>query len=607
MRKSFAVLLIIALVFSLMACQQAEEPAPPPPEDPNGTEDPVDEPDPLFNAGTYSATVMSMRGDLTVSVTVGDDAISSVEVVEHMDTPVIADVAIDQVPKAIVEHQSLSVDTVAGATLTSFAIISATTEALREAGADVSALRVPVEKPAITQGDDVTYDVVIVGAGGAGMNAAIEIRRDSDLSVLVIEKLAYTGGSTRVAGGAMWMTDTYRNEEAEINFTAQDLIDFMEWRSDMELNRPYLTSIAEISGSYAGYLLDQGIPFNPDRHSVGHADSNLFTLSPVNTGTGYGGGVLMDFFTDLALDLGVDIRLNTKATDLIMDNGAVSGIKAEDLEHTYNIFADKVILATGGFTRNEELIAEFAPEYTNNIPFTGAGSDGDGITMTRDLNIPIVGTDMMNLRGMNPSVGYYGNIGGLVNQPGILLNKEGERFTNERIFYSEMGIQINRQTDKTVYGIVDGQSTRIDDLEIALERGWVYKADTLEELADQLDINKDAFLNSMEDYLAVKQAGDDDPVFGVPNDRMVEIVEAPFYAIPIRPLHIGSIPGLLVNEHAQVLNADREVIENLYAAGELTFGNTFSRYYPASGTGVGIAVHTGAIAGRHAKESILDR
>jgi fumarate reductase flavoprotein subunit len=599
MRKALSIILILVLVLGVVGCgTTAPAPTTAQPTEPEPTEA-----EPAYTAGTYVETVMAMRGDLTVEVIVDDNAITSVKVLEHVDTPVIADAAIAVIPKAIVDGQTLAVDVVTGATLTSYAIIGGATQALRKAGADIDALRKASEKAPVVAGPDEEYDVVIVGAGGSGLSAAIELRRDTDLKVLVLEKLAYTGGSTRVAGGAIWMANTPRNEAADINFTPEYLIEFMEWRSETTLNRPYLARVGEITGQVATYLIEQGAPFR-DTHSVGYAGSDLFMLSPINPGTGYGGGILVDFLTDLSNDLGVEIRLNSKVISLLTEGNAVVGVSVEGKDKKYNVMAKKVILATGGFTRNEEMIGELAPEYTNNIPFTGAGSTGDGITMTRDLNVEIVGTDMMNLRGLNHNFGYYGNIGGLVNVPAILLNKEGVRFASERLFYSEMGIQINRQTGKTVYGIVDSQSTRIEDLDKAVEMGLVYKADTLEALADAAGVDKETFLKTLADYEAVRLSGEDDPDFGVTNDRLADISVAPFYAVPIKPLFIGSIPGLLVNAKSEVMTKSGDTIENLYACGELVFGNVFSKYYPASGTGVGFAVYTGAIAAESAKEAI---
>lgn len=399
------------------------------------------------------------------------------------------------------------------------------------------------------------------------------------------------------------MANTARNEAADVNFTPEDLIEFMEWRSETELNRPYLTRVGEITGRVATYLIEQGAPFK-DTHSLGHPESKLFTLSPINEGTGYGGGILVDFLTELSDKLGAEVRLNSKVTSLLTEGNAVVGVSVEGEDKNYNVMAKKVILATGGFTRNEEMIKELAPEYTNNIPFTGAGSTGDGITMTKDLNVEIVGTDMMNLKGLNHNLGYYGKIGGLVNVPGIILNKEGVRFASEKLFYSEIGIHINKQTDKKVYGIVDSQSTRIEDLDKAVEMGLIYKADTLEALADAIGVNKEAFMKTLTDYEAVRVSGKDDPDFGVKNDKMADISVAPFYAVPIKPLFIGSIPGLLVNEKSEVMTKSGEIVENLYACGELVFGNVFSKYYPASGSGVGFAVYTGAIAAESAKEAL---
>lgn len=550
-----------------------------------------------YPAGTYTATVQSIKGPLTVSVTLSESAITDVTVVEHNDTNVVADVAFERITKEILERQSVAVDMVSGATGTSAGFLYAVRTALQEAGVDVAALNVPAEKAERIAGETEEFDVVIVGAGGAGLSAAAQLTRESDLKVLVLEKLSYFGGSTRFSGGAIWMRGTEKN--TEIDFEPEYLIEFFEGRAGNELNRPLLTAIGESIPDTMGYYIEKNIPLNPENGGVGFSGSKLYLESPDNSGEG-----IVEFLAQLAGDCGAEIRLDSAATSLILENGEVVGVNVSDLTTDYAVRAKKVILATGGFTHNEEMIKEIAPGFTNNIPFTGPGSDGDGITMTRELNIPIVGEGMMAYKCLNLNYGYYGEIGGLVGAPSALFNLEGKRFCNEKMFYGELTYPLNAQTNKIAYGLVDSTSSSVPSLEKAVELGVIKKVNSIEEAADITGMDKANLIASVEKYNADFATGNDDPDFGVPNGRMIPILEAPYYVVPVHPGFIGSIPGLLVNENTEVVNADGQIIPNLYACGELVFGNVFNKFYPASGTGVGMAVYTGGIAGKQAKAAL---
>lgn len=537
--------------------------------------------------GTYEGTAAGMRGDLTVSVTVDETQILSVEVTNTVDSPVISDAAIDVVPGQIVEHQSVQVDNVTGATMTSLAIKNAVANALEQAGGDLSTFKKAVAAVEKTQGETQNYDIVVVGAGMSGMSAAIEIARNSNASVLVLEKEAYTGGSSRVCGGGLWVVNSELNKQIGQDSTLEEYIDFMKMRGETdELDIPLMTNIYNKSADVVEYYYENGLPVSLETWSLGHGASQLPVLWSLNdtlTSWRNGESGVFDAVQEIAESLGVEIRVNSKVTELVQSNGAVSGVLVEGSDSVYQINAKQVILATGGFTRNRELVAELAPGYENAFAFTGAGSTGDGITLTQDLDTVLVGDGMMGLSGLNMNTGYYGELGNLVMVRPLCVNAEGETFGMETAFYGDTLKLLLDQTGSCGYGIFDSTSAYVERLEKAVDAGLAYRYDSLEELAAGQNINVDAFVQTAQEN---------------------GMTEGPYYCIVMRPLFIGSIAGLDVDENCRVLTSNGDAIEGLLACGELVFGNVFNRSYPASGTGMATSAVTGAIAGSTAVDAL---
>lgn len=531
---------------------------------------------------TYAAVEPSMKGDITVFTTISDGQITAIDVLDDVDTQGIRDAAISTVCGSVVEHQSVAVDGATGATITSMAILAGVRDALEAAGLSVDDYQVEPEAVEKAAAPDEEYDLVVVGSGMSGLSAAIEAAR-AGRSVLVLEKLAYVGGSTRVCGGGLWAMGSSVNERIGADCTADEYISFMQdWSAPTELNTDLMTNIHDVSGDVFDYLYDWGLPVTALGWSLGNSSAQLTTFwSTAGVGSPWetGESGIADFMATRAEQDGAEIRLNSKVTSLVVEDGAVTGVQVEGPESTYAVKASAVILACGGFTRNAEMIDTYAPEYADAFAFTGAGSTGDGIAMTSDLGVQIVGSGMMGLFGVNAGLGYYGSYGNLVWHSQVTVNAEGVTFGMEEAFYGNTLKLLLDQTGACGYGVCDATSSVVDRLDQAVEAGYAARYDALDELAADQGIDAEALAATAAEY---------------------GVGEAPFYCVVKRPLFIGSIPGLKVSEGCAVLGENDEPIAGLYAAGELIFGNVFSNAYPCSGTGVGTSCYTGTIAARAA-------
>lgn len=530
-----------------------------------------------------------MKDVIEVAVTMEDDAIVNVEVTSCHDTDMIKDAAIADVPARIVAQQNIEVDVTAGATVTSLGIRNAVRAALTDAGIDVEPFKRgsdAVKEKA--QGEAESYDIVVVGGGISGLSAAIEVARNSGASVVVLEKEGYAGGSSLVCGGGIWAVDSSFNQEVNIDSTADELIAFLSARSEGKpLNEALIHNAYDaVAGDTFEYLANNGLPYSMDTVSLSHPDSQLpvfwsihNTENPWETGeSGY-----LPAVQNIAASNGVEVRVNNRVTAIQSENGVVTGVTVESKDSIYTINASKVILATGGFTRNKDMVEAYAPDFAKAFAFTGAGSTGDGITLTKSLDTEVIGEGMMGLMGVNMNYGYYGTHGNLVWCPNFIVNKEGSTFGMASAFYSETLQLLLDQTDSQGYGIFDTTTGFVDRLEGACAVNAAKKFDTLADLANVCGINADALAaTASENGLSA---------------------EGPYYVMDIKPLFIGSIPGLKVDDSCRLLTKSGDVIENLYGCGELIFGNLFAVRYPGSGTGIGMSTYTGALA---AKTAVTD-
>lgn len=390
------------------------------------------------NAGTYTGTGTGRNGEVKVDVTVEEDgSFSAVTVGENQETPAIAGCAIDQLPQLMVENQTLNVDGIAGATLTSYAIRSAVKDALEQAGADPDQYQDPVVFE--TEEKVLDTDIVIVGAGGSGMSAAIEAA-DAGASVTVVESNAYVGGATLYSGGMVLYAATPEEVEEFGSLDAAGLQEGMKQYAgeafNDELNLDYLNHTKEnidwLKALYGKDDLtdshDPGyVPMHPEDEQVEH--TLTITIHPTEENGGLANSWVADTLYQAASDAGAEFILNTTADELLIEDGKVAGIHAADKAgNTYEIHAKKVILATGGFGGNYELLKEHT-DIEKPVYLGPTSNKGWGIKAGLSVNAKTAYATLPDLEGYNSMV--YGTVGGLiVDQETRVLDENDEPIGN---------------------------------------------------------------------------------------------------------------------------------------------------------------------------------
>lgn len=440
------------------------------------------------------------------------------------------------------------------------------------------------------------YDVVVVGAGAAGLAAAIEAA-NGGAKVAVIEKMPMAGGSTILSAGIVYATGSELQQKAGVQDSVDDLVNYWSERAEGKADETLLRTVAEKSGDTINWLVnDIGVEFG---------DPVPAGTSPVlraHMAVDGGNGIIAPM-KKYAEGKGVQFFFETTATELITSKkGEVTGVKAvdkDDKKLTFN--ANSVILATGGFDRNEELMKKYAAEAVGESTYVAVGNVGDGLKMAEKVNASIVGNgSVIGFKAVEGELNLESEISSLMWSPYLLVNKEGERFVNESSDYPIIHEALLKQTDLRALLIFDA-TTYNPLLDQAVEKGEAYAADSLEELADLSGVNKDKLLETVKDYNQMIATGEDTS-FGKVLTGHTPIETPKYYGVKIIAASIGTMTGIQTDTSAHVLDLNGNVIPNLYAAGEVANGAFFYKVYPASGTSIQMSLSLGRIAGENASK-----
>ena len=553
-----------------------------------------------------------------VTLTIKDKTITKVEVDASHETNGIGSKAAETMPGAIVAANSLDVDGVSGATQTSKAIIEAATAALKQAGLEPSDL--VSKNTSTTKAKDIeeTVDVVVVGAGGAGMTAAITAT-DAGKKVIVVESQPIAGGnSVRSTGGMNAAKTPYqdKNEFKEAAGVEKTLATAAEKFADNETITALAATVKSQWDAYQvnpqGYFdsvelmeLDTLIggkgKNNPELvktlaensaaaiewlASIGAEVKNVGAFGgasvkrihrPVNADgkvTAVGAYIVPILEKNLQ-DRNVQFLFDTTANEIIMKDGKAVGIKATGKDgHKVTINAKSVVIATGGFGANAEMVEKYKPELKGFATTNAEGAQGQGIDMATAVGAATVDMDQIQI---HPTVHIEedGNAHliteGLRGDGAILVNAEGKRFYDEVSTRDKVSAAIIAQPDKSAWLVVD-QSMVDKSAVIAgyIKSGYTVTGATYEELAKAMGVDEATFVSTMNTWNQAVEAKSDAEFnrtsFANP------LTAAPYYAIKITPAVHHTMGGIVINPKAEVLNEKGEVISGLFAAGEVTGG-----------------------------------
>lgn len=590
--KVLSLLLCLAMVFSLVACSQTT----------SGQEKAI------YKAGSYTATAKGNNGDVTVEVKFNDMAIESVKVVNHSETAGLSDAPIQRIPEAVVKGQTLTVDTVAGASNTSMAILAAIEDCVKQAGGDVAALKANVATNSDAKKDiELTTDVVVIGAGGTGLAAAVSAQQNG-ADVIVLEKLATVGGSTALSGGGISATGTKFQKEQGIEDTKESWMKL--WKERQATSNP--TSIYPDYNRVDKFMDEAIVTTEWLVDYIGHEYASIagFGLDPVkrlhfakSDATIKGGTSLIQNIEKFANEKGIKIMLETPAKELLTDsNGSVVGVMAENKDGKVTVRAKKVIIAAGGFAKSEELLERLAPKVagTSQLSAASVGSTGDGIIMAEKLGAALYEDPWVIGLGISSKVPGTGSL--MMDWTKMYVNGKGERFTNEQMHYA---IATNKLIESDATWLIldssEANAKLVAAAEAAMSTGEVVKADNFEALAAAMGVSADTFAKTMSTYNKGTKTGKD--AMGKEKEYLVAVEKTPYYAIKMYPMTMGTFGGIKTDENFQVLRADGSVINNLYAGGESANRVMYNQVY-MSGSAVQFALTSGRISGEHAAKNL---
>lgn len=412
-------------------------------------------------------------------------------------------------------------------------------------------------------------DVVIIGAGGAGMTAAIEAF-DAGANVILFEKMAFPGGNTVRSKGGLNAAETSTQKEMKITDSVKDFYEDT-MKGGKNINNPEVVKyFTENSAETVEWLKGIGMDLNDVGAGAGAKNPRMHRP----TGGISIGGVLVKTLAGNVEKRNITVLYRTEAQSLVINDGKVEGVKAKDLvrNEDLEISSKAVVIATGGFAANEELYTKYRKDLKGFITTNHPGADGSGIVMAEKAGAELVDMEYIQT---NPTVEQSKAevISESVRGNGaIFVNKKGVRFISEMETRDKLSAVILEQPEEYVYIIFDqGLRERMKAVEEMDQIGILITGKDLKELAGKISVEPKVLEDSVAKWNGYVKNGKDEE-FGRTTGMKFVLEKGPFYAIPVAPGVHHTMGGIKINSKTEVLGKDNKAIKGLYAAGEVTGG-----------------------------------
>ena len=566
-------------------------------------------------SGSFTGTAKGM-GEVSVTLTLTDNVITDCTAKGDEETSGIGSVVIEQFPGEVVEGNTINLDSISGATITSNAFVEAAKAALTEAGLNPDDYMAKADKTA--NGETVSYDadVVVIGAGGAGMTAAMTAA-DAGQKVVILESQAMVGGNSVRATGGMNAGDTVYQDENEFGESA-GVEKTLKTAAEKYADNATITALAKtVSEQWAAYQADPKGYFDSvelmeldtmiggkgindpelvetlcanSADAIDWLDEHGITLHNVSSFGGASvkrihrpvnaegktvsvGSYMIPLLQENCEKAGVKMMLDTTATEILTDaNGAAVGVKATGASgETVTVNAKAVVLASGGFGANLDMVVKYKPELKGFMTTNAPGIQGQGIEMAQAIGAATVDMDQIQI---HPTV--EANTAALITEGlrgdgAILINEEGQRFIDEVGTRDVVSAAEIAQTGSYSWLVVD--QAMVDASSVIqgyIKKGYTVTGATYEELGKAMGVDAAAFAETMEKWNGYVEAKND-PDFGRTSFAN-PLNTAPYYAVKVTAGVHHTMGGLKINANTEVLNEKGEVIPGLFAAGEVTGG-----------------------------------
>ena len=527
---------------------------------------------------TAEGTGVGKHGDITVAVTFDAGKIQDIKIVKNAENPILAKKVFTDLKDQVVALSSTDVDLISGATFSAKGFIDAVNDAAKKAGVTLAkADKKALKKAARELPKTSNYDVVVIGAGGAGFSAAITAK-NAGANVVLLEKMPAVGGNSLISGAEMNVAKNWVQPKLGINddspeLHAQDTFKGGDGKGDMKVINVMTHEALDAAKWCRDYL---GVRFEDDNLFFFGGHSRKRALIPV----GHTGTEFIAKFQAKADELGIPVITNMKAEELIKDkDGRVVGVKAtmDGSEYTFNAKGG-VVLATGGFGANPEMVKKYNPKIDERFKTTDApGSTGEALYMAERAGAELVNMGYIQTYPIcDPLSGAIELIADARFDGAILVNQEGKRFVEELQRRDVLSEAILNQTGQYCWVLWNDNIGKIsntvkahaNEYEAFTKQGIMTTCDDLKCIADFTKIPFDQLQKTVKRVSDMAGKGNDKDF----NHRagLMDMQQGKYYVIKAVPSTHHTMGGVRINEKAEALTAEGKVIPGLWAAGEVT-------------------------------------